>query len=265
MSVSVVEVAGREALRPFEIAEHVFETRMRETKEGRSYWSVPIVPGLIAENVVAGRPWWRGFADFVSKEEQRRRVFSADEKGGLWAMVQNEEVFPGERAERIFVEACHEAWQRRMGQLGERSRREGTGFSDLVGREFEKLRISFSRCKNAAAIRAAVTDFWSRGGGSLTSLQGRWPLVLELFDERNWQKARDLALLALASYASPEGDRGDRKDLTMGAGGALGVVPENSLGGDGEEAGAMAKGGKAPERVAKGSEDRDFVNGKDRE
>ncbi|RME53821.1 MAG: hypothetical protein D6795_04925 [Deltaproteobacteria bacterium] len=97
MSVSVVEVAGREALRPFEIAEHVFETRMRETKDGRRNWSVPVVPGLIVENVVAGRPWWRGFADFVSKEELKRRVFSAGEKGGLWAMVNNEEVFPRER------------------------------------------------------------------------------------------------------------------------------------------------------------------------
>ena len=114
-------------------------------------------------------------------------------------MVEEKEAFP-EGPERIFVLACHEAWRRRMGQLGERARREGRSFADEVKREFMKLRVEFARCKNAASLRGALTDFWARAGGGIKPLQEGWPEVLQLLDERNWRKAKDLALLALASY-----------------------------------------------------------------
>ena len=114
-------------------------------------------------------------------------------------MVADKEAFP-EGPEHVFVSSCHEAWRRRLGQLSERARRERLGFGDLASREFERLRVKFSHCKNAASLREAVTDFWSRGGGALPPLQDGWREVLGMLDEKNWKKGRDLALLALASY-----------------------------------------------------------------
>ena len=105
-----------------------------------------------------------------------------------------------EERDRIFVQACHEAWRRRMGQLGERAKREGASFSDLVRREFERIRVGFARCKNAATLRETITDFWARAGGPLPGLTSGWKEVLPLMDEKNWRKAKDLALLALTSY-----------------------------------------------------------------
>ena len=87
-----------------------------------------------------------------------------------------------------------------MGQIGEKARREGSSFPAQVNREFVRTRVAFSRCKNCAALRQAITEFWARAGGSIKPLQEGWGEVLILLDERNWQKARDLALLALASY-----------------------------------------------------------------
>ena len=113
-----------------------------------------------------------------------------------------------EPGDRRFVEACHEAWRRRLGQLGERARRERASFPDLASREFEQVRVRLARCKNAASLREAVTGFWARAGGPLPSLQRRWPEVLPLLDERNWRRARDLALLALASYSGASGEAG---------------------------------------------------------
>jgi CRISPR-associated protein Cas8a1/Csx13 len=114
----------------------------------------------------------------------------------------NEAGFENER-DRTFVRACHEAWRRRLGQLGERAKRESTPFDDLVSREFERLRVGFARCKNAATLRETVTSFWARAGGALPELAAGWEGVLPLLDERNWRKAKDLALLALASYQKP--------------------------------------------------------------
>ncbi len=193
-----VRVERRHDLRPFQVARQVFEVKLIRPEKGDPFWDVPQAPELIARNVVEGRPWWQGFADFIADKDVREHIFNY-EKGGLAKMIQGKDVFP-ESSERVFIEACHEAWRRRMGQLGERAGKEGISFHDLVSREFERLRVGFSRSKNAATIRAAVTDFWARSGGSLASLQGGWREVLALFDEQNWQKARDLALLALASY-----------------------------------------------------------------
>jgi CRISPR-associated protein Cas8a1/Csx13 len=104
----------------------------------------------------------------------------------------------GTREEK-FVLACHTAWRTRMRQLYERAEREGADGNSLIAREFERLRVAFSRCKNAAALREAVTDFWARAGASLPELRGAWREIIPLFDD--WRLAKDLALLALASYA----------------------------------------------------------------
>lgn len=119
----------------------------------------------------------------------------------------NEATFDDAR-ERTFIAACHEAWRRRLGKLGERSRRENTSFPALVNREQEKLRVALSRCKNAATLRETVVDFWSRAG-SVKELHDHWQEVLALLDERNWRKGKDLALLALASYKPASRDEED--------------------------------------------------------
>jgi len=66
--------------------------------------------------------------------------------------------------------------------------------------------VDFVHCKNAASLRATLTDFWSRGGGAIPELQHGWQLVLPYLTEERWQLARDLALLALVSYAAPSKD-----------------------------------------------------------
>jgi CRISPR-associated protein Cas8a1/Csx13 len=108
----------------------------------------------------------------------------------------------GESPAEIFVDACHAAWRRRLSALFERAKREHLNASDLIGREFDGQRIAFARCKNAASLRAAVTDFWARGGRSLGPLQTGWRDVLPLLGDSRWQEGRDLALLALASYSA---------------------------------------------------------------
>jgi CRISPR-associated protein Cas8a1/Csx13 len=82
----------------------------------------------------------------------------------------------------------------------------------LIAREFERLRVTFSRCKNAAALREAVTNFWARAGRPSPELQDAWRDIIALFDD--WRLARDLALLALASYEP----RDDKEELDASAG-----------------------------------------------
>jgi hypothetical protein len=48
-------------------------------------------------------------------------------------------------------------------------------------------------------VRFALADLWSRAG-TVKELQSGWQAVVSLLQDDNWQAARDLALVALASY-----------------------------------------------------------------
>lgn len=194
-----VRAASERALRTFAICQRFFTARLVKPQIGEPFWDIPQIPDLVAQNLSDARAWWEGFAEFVSDQERRKHVFRY-ERGGLAKMVEAKDAFP-EGPERTFVLACQEALRRRMGRKFARP-----GGADW-GNEFEKVRVSIARCKNLASFRETITDFWSRGGslhkGKDSLLQASsswWHEVLPLFNDKNWRKAKDLALLALASY-----------------------------------------------------------------
>lgn len=205
-------------LRNYELACAIFQNqwqrvkaktdRKGNVKEPEHHFVRPFTAReIIADNVANRRPWYAGFAEYLTNKETR--VPLQFERKELFHMTQDAEY--DHPRERVFIETCHEAWRRRLGQLGERARREHVAFSRLASGEYEKLRVSLARCKNAATLRATVTDFWSRAG-SLPSLQEDWSAILPLLEEDQWRKARDLALLALASYQPSNAD--EHKALT---------------------------------------------------
>lgn len=120
-------------------------------------------------------------------------------------MVQDQTAIPT-GPERTFVLACHEALRRHMGRKFSRP-----GRTDW-GNEFEKVRVSIARCKNAEAFREAITDFWARGGplhkGDDSLLKAGvnwWQEVSPFLADSAWRRGRDLAMLALASYPAGGG------------------------------------------------------------
>lgn len=154
---------------------------------------------FIADNIAQGKIWYQGIATHINQKETREQLLY--ERKELNEMVEKA-VFDGEN-ERTFIRVCHESWRRRLGKLGQRARNENLGndgFNRLVKKETEKLRTGLARCKNAETLRETVVDFWARGGSN-EDLQGNGLItLLPLFDEKNWRRTRDLALLALISY-----------------------------------------------------------------
>ena len=114
-----------------------------------------------------------------------------------------------QRGAEIVVRACHTAWHRRRGALATRARRERLDLNTLLVNEQERLRVAFAHYKNAATLRAALTDFWSRAGAPIPELQRGWQSVLPYLSEERWQLGRDLALLALVSYTASVKDEAD--------------------------------------------------------
>jgi CRISPR-associated protein Cas8a1/Csx13 len=151
---------------------------------------------LIADNIAQGRAWYRDIATYMLQKETREQLFY--ERKELNTMI--EKASFDDESERLFIRVCHESWRRRLGKLGQRALRENASFPVLVVREAERMRTALVRSKNAQTLRETVVDFWSRAGTN-EGLQGDGLLkLLPLFNEQNWRRTRDLALLALISY-----------------------------------------------------------------
>lgn len=155
---------------------------------------------MIADNIANGNSWYQNISELLANRETREQLYY--ERKELGQMVREAEY--EDEKERLFIEVCHASWRRRMKKLGQRETHKNANFYDMVNKEREKLRATLGRCKNAETLRETVTDFWSRAG-SIKQLQGGGLLkILPLFEEKNWRKAKDLALLALVSYQAPE-------------------------------------------------------------
>ena len=214
---TVPKDANSDILGVYRACEQFFRPRTRETQDGRSYWTSPQTPELVARNLAHGREWWQGFAGFLAADDVRRdRVLGivrqgnalslysgerSNEEGGLTAMT--EERIAQNSAERVFISACHEAWRNKIRKERERTQG-GRGVRFDYPRMFEKQRVAFARCKNLREIRAEVRELLSRGAavGKLLAFQDNWERILPLLSEKRWREAKDLALLALASYKS---------------------------------------------------------------
>jgi CRISPR-associated protein Cas8a1/Csx13 len=136
----------------------------------------------------------------LSKKIARATRF---DRRGLHEMIESEETIWPDSAEKLFVEAIHNALRNRYGALAARASAKGEKIP--FDREFERIRTSLMRAKNSQTMRAELADLFVRGGIN-KSLQQNWPQLLDLFSGKDWQKARDLALLALASYAGKGAD-----------------------------------------------------------
>lgn len=191
---------------------------MEETEEevqSGALWEISPVLDLMARNLADGQPWWRNITGVIRTPDawkqwrsyeltlaRRQPRATRTSPKGVAAVVVQPNAF-ADPAQAAIVQACQEAWRRRLGALSARAKERGERFQDLAERERERLRIAFAHCKNADSLRAALVDFWSRAG-PIPTLQERWRDLLPYLGPERWQLTRDLALLALVSYAAPE-------------------------------------------------------------
>ncbi|HND20039.1 MAG TPA: type I-MYXAN CRISPR-associated Cas8a1/Cmx1, partial [Acidobacteriota bacterium] len=178
----------------YRTASEYFPDRPVKGKEG-TFLASSFARELIAENLSQNLPWFAGLSDKVTSGEAFKIL--SYEKEGLHNMAVDKSVWT-EESERLFVQACHEAFRLTYRKIYSRAR--DIGEVANLERANERFRTELGRCKNADSFRAFITDFWSRAG-QIPTLQEHWRELLALTTgQHSWKTARDLALLALASY-----------------------------------------------------------------
>ncbi len=177
------------------------------TERQESFRTDSVVRPLVAENLALGRPWYAGFVRLMSKinpatDKPYRNQLSFERKG-LHAMTSDEKMWDRE-GEALVVKAVHEAIRQSLGRIreetdGKAAKKLSQATKNRWERFREKLRLDLAGAKTPAHVRFALTDLFSRGGNN-SVLRGGWEAILPVI-RSDWQLARDLGLLALASYA----------------------------------------------------------------
>lgn len=175
--------------------------KQEDKQEESSFITTSFAREMIAENLARNRPWYAGLGDWINSNERFKQL--SYERGGLYRMVMKAEM---DCKERWFVQVCHEAIKFTYGRISQKTKERGEKAN--FDRENIKIRTGLTRCKNAESFREFITDFWARAG-RIPTLQEHWQDLMDMvMDPKEWKKARDLALLALASYKGKENEAG---------------------------------------------------------
>jgi CRISPR-associated protein Cas8a1/Csx13 len=177
------------------------------TERKESFRSVSVVRPLVADNLAARRPWYAGFATLLWKinpaTDKPYRNQLGFERMGLHDMTNDATMWDDDGGAALVVKAVHEAIRQTLGRIREETDGQSGKLSQATKNRWErfreKLRLDLAGAKTSAHVRFALTDLFSRGGSNAV-LRQEWPKVLPVL-QRDWQLARDLGLLALASYA----------------------------------------------------------------
>jgi CRISPR-associated protein Cas8a1/Csx13 len=179
----------------------------RATEHLESFRADSVIRPLVAENLALGRRWYAGFQKLMTKinpaTEKPYRDSLRFEHKGLNDMISDTKMWD-EAGERFVVQAVHEAISSRLGQIraetdGESSNPLSQATKNRWQRFRDKLRLDLAGAKTEAHVRFVLTDLFSRGNAN-SVLRKHWAAVLPVV-RKDWQLARDLGLLALASYS----------------------------------------------------------------
>ena len=197
-NVEIVQITDK-VIENYRLCDRYFKNKVIEGKKG-SFIAANIIRELISENLARGFPWWHNFTDAVRSKELFKLV--SYEKQGLHKMVRNAQW--DEQAQILFVKACHQALYQIRGKL---SSQPTEHIYARYERENERIRSGLIRCQNSEDFRHFMTaNFWSKAG-NISILADYWEELMPLTTKpSNWKLARDLALLALASYKNKTKD-----------------------------------------------------------
>ena len=187
----------------------IVATKGKKAGEPGGYWGIPSsLRGFVADNLAQHRPFYAGFATTKTKDDPPRwlhRFHSADDNLGALRYPDDQKGLIAmttslNEAERRLVAAIHTAIRQRFGSIADENSGNGAAFKNRCQSERDKWRMAFAGSKTHEQIRHALADLWSRAG-TVRELQGDgWHILQSLLRPDAWESARDLALIAMASY-----------------------------------------------------------------
>jgi len=184
----------------YEAARQIFPARVKQTDKGETWLAISKVLPWICDNLVVGKPWYGGFFEFLKRND----VY---ERKGLVKMTEylNQD-------EQILFDVVQGAFSKYLAGQIKQSQKQGRPLD--YGQVTDKVIYRMQRPSTQQEFATALVDFLSQ----FRSKQGRShgaQIYHWIHRESNWRQARDLVLLAIATYTSKKGDALDGAEVSI--------------------------------------------------
>lgn len=173
----------------YESASQFFKPQVLENDKGETWLALSKILPWLCDNLITGKSWYLGFYDFY---KQNRNLYH--ERKGLISMTKYLDPL-----EQIFFDAIQGAFSSFLrGQIMEATKQ---GRPLDYPQATNKVINVLLRPSTKIDFAKATVDFLSRHRSKMA--RGVGPEIYHwLHKENNWNQARDLALLAIATYTS---------------------------------------------------------------
>jgi CRISPR-associated protein Cas8a1/Csx13 len=194
-----VEVTD-EILELYDIAEQLFPAKVRANSRGENWLAPSRVLPWVSENLILGKRWYTDFFEF----RKRNGVF---ERKGLVAMTNylNEN-------EQVLFDAVQGAFSAYLRGRILQAQRQGRPLD--YGQVTDKVIYRLQRPSTQQEFATALVDFLSQFRSKAARSTGA-QIYTWIHREANWRQARDLVLLAIATYVSKKGDALDGTEVPI--------------------------------------------------
>jgi CRISPR-associated protein Cas8a1/Csx13 len=211
-----------DVLRRYEIATSFFSAKLRRKKDGEVFFAPSKALAWICENIIIHKPWYLGFSEFMKVRVNPRKPKSDTnfpayklELGDLINMAEYlnaDEKVLFDAVQGSFSYYLAKQFSYRRGQLGRELTKEDLG--DVVSRSMAKVVNRLQRPNTRFEFAKALVEFLS--DHPTNSLKAVGPQIYQwIHREENWRQAKDLTLLAIATYTSRKGDALDGQEVSI--------------------------------------------------
>lgn len=198
-----------ETLELYQIAAQHFRPQKRKKQDGESWLALSKVLPWIAENLVTGRAWYAEFYEF-------RKANDIYERKGLVAMTEHLT-----SNEQCFFDAVQGAFsvylQRQIEEIIDKQKRQFN--NDEYRRVTDKVIYRLQRPSTQQEFATALVDFLSQFRSK--AARGVGTRIYAWIHGAEWRKARDLTMLAIATYQGKGNGAPDATDAD-----AIASLPE---------------------------------------
>ncbi|CCQ92533.1 hypothetical protein CULT_100071 [[Clostridium] ultunense Esp] len=205
--VASVSEIKMEVLKRYLLVDEKLSPRRRVSQAGEEYEEVMPMRDKISENLIQGRPWYAGFAEYVQDRRGRKVLSWGKELAEL-----TEKIVWNDESKKQFIRLVQVAIKNRYGKVAAEAKQNNADLFSLLDREYDRLVLTFSKCRTRENFREELLRFIAQNHANLPGLtqEQRISLLYLGAIDTNWKEARDLCLLALATYQGT--DRTDDKD-----------------------------------------------------
>lgn len=185
----------------YDITTQLFPVKVKQTNKGETWLAVSKVLPLICENLIVNKPWYSGFFEF----RKANKLYY--ERRGLVKMTNHLTA-----DEQVLFDAVQGAFSAYLRGQFLQAQKQGRrlDYGQVTDKVIYRLQRPSTQQEFATALVDFLSQFRSKAARSVGPQIYGW-----IHREANWRQARDLVLLAIATYQSKKGDPLDGAEVPI--------------------------------------------------